>query len=276
MNIQHNHPRTRLVMHKQRGLTLVELMIALVLSTLIILAMVFTFISGRASFLTQEQQARQQENGRFAWQLMTEEIQKAGYHPEVWDPPRLGFALTVSGAGDAVLGTIDNGDNPDQLEVHYESDRNCFGAENPVNEPLTPPIGAAANVPSYFRKVVSFRVDPATDQLIYRCDYGPVGGALVNQIDAPVADGIENVQFQYGEDTTGDLSANQWNDFNAVGNPFDIVAIRIAVLVATPDEYVAENDAQTFDLFSHTTAAANDRRSRKVFSGQVNMRNLTL
>lgn len=276
MNIQRNRSRTRLALHKQRGLTLIELMIALVLSTLIILAMVFTFISGRASFLTQEQQARQQENGRFAWQLMTEEIQKAGYHPEVWDPPMLGFALTEAGAPDAVLGTLDNGDNPDQLEVHYESDRNCFGAENPINETLIQPVGGVANVPSFFRKVVSFRVDPATDQLVYRCDYGPINGALVTEINAPVADGIENIQFQFGEDTTGDLSANQWNNFDAVANVFDIVAIRIAVLVATPDEYIAEADAQTFDLFSHTTAGANDRRSRKVFAGQVNMRNLTL
>ncbi len=261
---------------KQRGLTLIELMIALLLSSLIILAMIFTFISGRASFLTQEQLARQQENGRFAWQLMTEEIQKAGYHPDVWDPPELGFALVAAGDPDAIEGTADNGTDPDQLELHYESDRDCFGRENATTEPLTPPIGAAVNIPSYFRKVVSFVVDENTNQLIFRCNYGPIDGALVEQINAPVADGIENLQIQYGEDTTGDLSANQWNDFGAVGNVFDIISVRIAVLVATPDEYVAEPDAQQFDLYSHTTAAANDRRSRKVYAGQVNMRNLTL
>lgn len=260
---------------RQKGLTLIELMIALVLSTLIILSMVYIFLSGRSSFLTQEQIARQQENGRFAWQLLTQELQKAGYYPEVWEAPELGFALVAQGSPDAVLGTADNGDDADQLEVHYESDRDCFGVENLDTEPVLTPSGVIVNVPQYYRKVISFSVD-ALDQLNFRCNYGPIDGALVEQIDLPIAEGVENLQVQYGVDTNGDLSANQWLDFGAVGNVFDIVSVRMALLVATPNEFAIEADAQTFDLYSHTTAAVGDQRSRKVFAGQVNMRNLTL
>jgi len=261
---------------RQRGLTLIELMIALLLSSLIILSMIYLFISGRSSFLTQEQIARQQENGRFAWQLITEELQKAGYFPAVWDAPQLGFALIESGSPDAVVGTADNGNDPDQLEVHYESDRDCFGAENANTEAVITPDGSVVNVPQYFRKVVTFSVDDVNDELEFRCNYGPINGALVEQINAPVADGVENLQIQYGVDLTGDLSANQWQDFGAVANPFDIVSIRVALLVATPNEFTGEADAQTFDLYSHTTAPAGDRRARRVFAGQINMRNLTL
>lgn len=254
---------------RQRGVSLIELMIALLLSSLIILAMVSVFIAGRASFLTQEQVARQQENGRFAWELITGELQEAGYHPVVWDPPALGFALTNN--------TTDGGGlNPDTLELQYESDRNCFGAENTVTEAVTQPNGTNVNVPQYYQKLARFAVDGTTDQLVYTCSYGPVNGALVQQINAPVADGIENLQIQYGEDTTGDLSVNQWVNAGAWTNFFDVVSVRIAVVVATPEEFTVEDDTQTFDLYSGTSTAAGDNRARKVFAGQVNLRNLTL
>lgn len=256
--------------HRQRGLSLVELMIALLLSTFIVLAMISLFLAGRASFLTQEQQARQQENGRFAWQLITNELHEAGYNAQVWDAPALGFPLTTA--------TTDGGGlNSDQLELQYESDRNCFGLENPNTEAiLQPPTGATVTVPQYFQKVVRFFVDNATEQLVVTCSYGPVNGALVQEVNAPVADGIENLQIQYGEDTNGDLSVNQWVNAGGWTNFGDVIAVRIAVVVATPEEFATEVDDQTFDLYSATTSAANDNRVRKVFAGQVNLRNLTL
>jgi len=257
---------------RQRGLSLIELMIALLLSSLLVLAMIALFLSGRASFLTQEQVARQQENGRFAWELITNELRESGYHPEVWDPPRLGFALTANTANGGGL-------NPDTLELQYESDRDCFGNENAVTQAVERPSppGGTVDVPRYFQKLSRFTVDGATDQLVYTCSYGPINGALVAQVNAqPVADGIENLQIQYGEDTTGDLSVNRWVDAGGWTNFFDVVSVRVAVVVATPEEFTIEADDQVFDLYSGDTTAASDRRSRKVFAGQVNLRNLTL
>ncbi len=254
---------------RQAGLSLIELMIALLLSTLLIFALVSVFIAGRASFLTQEQVARQQENGRFGFQLLTEELQRSGFHPVVWDPPSLGFALTAN--------TADGGGmTPDTLELQYESDRNCFGAENPAQEVVIKPDGSNVTVPRYYQKLVRFAVDAADDQLDYTCSYGPVNGALAQQINAPIADGVENLQIQYGEDTTGDLSVNTWVNAGAWGNAFDVVSVRVALVVATPEEFAVEADDQTFDVYSGTTTAAGDNKFRKVFAGQVNLRNLTL
>ena len=259
----------------QRGLSLIELLVALLISSLLLFSLVAIFISGRASFLTQEQQARQQENGRFAWNLITQELQRAGYFDEVWDPPELGFTLINSGDPAAQLGTLDNGNNPDQIELQYESDRDCFGAENDGStQTIDTPTGAAT-VPAAVQKVVTFSVNDQ-DQLVYECLYAGDGNALQSQIAGPVAQGIENLQFQYGIDTSGDLSANSWLDFGDVSNVRDIVAVRLALLVATPSEFTTDVDDQTFDLYSHTTTAVGDRRIRKVYAGQVNLRNLTL
>ncbi len=260
---------------KQQGLSLIELLVALLVSSLLVFGLVAIFISGRASFLTQEQQARQQENGRFAWNLISQELQRAGYYEDVWDPPELGFTLINSGDPDKLKGTLDNGNNPDQIEFQYESNRDCYGTENAaLTRVIDTPTGAAT-VPAAVQKVITFSVN-AQDQLVFQCYYAGDGNTLSQQIDGPIAQGIENLQIQYGIDSSGDLSANSWLDFDAVSNVRDIVAVRLALLVVTPNEFTTDADDQTFDLYSHTTTAVGDRRIRKVFAGQVNLRNLTL
>lgn len=258
----------------QRGVTLIELMIALLISSLLILAMVFLFLSGRSSFVTQEQLARQQENGRFAWQLITRELQQAGYFPEVWDPPRIGFAI--------VQATNGGGTASDAITIQYESDKDCYGDYNRgATEPVEVPDGSIVNVPAHWHKVVRFELDGNADvnQLLYSCGYDQVNPGVTPAFtieQEPVADGISNLQFQYGVDTNGDLSADAWQD--APGAVADVVTVRLALLVATPELIPFEADDQTFNLYSFTTAAGDygDQRIRKLFAGQVNMRNLTL
>ena len=256
----------------QRGVTLLELLVALLISSLLILAMVFLFMSGRASFLTQEQVARQQENGRFAWQLITRELQQAGYFPEVWDRPRIGFAIAEATNGAGTAG--------DAITLQYESDKDCYGDYNRnETEPVERPDGTVVQVPAHWHKVVRFELDGNGDvnRLLYSCGYAQINppnvpAFTINQ--QPVAEGISNLQFQYGVDGNRDLSVDQWVD--APGTLEDVLSVRVALLVATPENITFEADDQTYDLYSFTSAAYGDQRSRKVFAGQVNMRNLTL
>lgn len=257
---------------RQAGVTLLELMIALLISSLLILAMVFLFMSGRASFLTQEQVARQQENGRFAWQLITREMQQAGYFPQVWDRPRIGFAIAEVNNG--------GGTASDAITLQYESDKDCYGDYNRnETEPLEQPDGTIVNVPAHWHKVVRFELDGNADvnRLLYSCGYAQINPPNVpafNIVQQPVAEGVSNLQFQYGIDGDNDLSVDQWVD--APGTVADVLTVRVAILVATPEIIASEADDQTFDLYSFTTAAYGDQRTRKLFAGQVNMRNLTL
>lgn len=64
---------------RQRGLTLVELMVALVLSLVLMIGVVTVFQSNKSTFRTQEVLAEVQENGRVALALMTQDIRNAGY-----------------------------------------------------------------------------------------------------------------------------------------------------------------------------------------------------
>lgn len=65
--------------HKQGGLTLVEIMVALAIGSLLIAGVIQIFASNKATYRLQEGMGRLQENARFALDFMTRDIRQAGY-----------------------------------------------------------------------------------------------------------------------------------------------------------------------------------------------------
>jgi type IV pilus assembly protein PilW len=65
--------------HKAQGLTLIELMIALTLGMLVILSVGYAFIGSRATFRQQDALGRMQENARFAFETISNDIRMVGY-----------------------------------------------------------------------------------------------------------------------------------------------------------------------------------------------------
>jgi type IV pilus assembly protein PilW len=68
-----------LLPHRQRGLSLIEMMVAVVLSLLLILGLVEIFGSTRAAFAASEGLARAQENSRFAVDFLRRDVRMAGH-----------------------------------------------------------------------------------------------------------------------------------------------------------------------------------------------------
>jgi type IV pilus assembly protein PilW len=64
---------------KAQGLTLIELMIALALGMLVILSVGYAFIGSRATFRQQDALGRMQENARFAFETISNDIRMVGY-----------------------------------------------------------------------------------------------------------------------------------------------------------------------------------------------------
>ena len=67
----------------QQGLSLVELMIALALGLIVLGAMVTVFASSSASRQELERASRQIENGRYAMQLLSDDLRLAGFYGEL-------------------------------------------------------------------------------------------------------------------------------------------------------------------------------------------------
>ena len=63
----------------QRGLTLIELMIAMLIGVFLIAGIIQIFISSKQAYRLQENMARLQENGRFAMDFISKGVRMAGY-----------------------------------------------------------------------------------------------------------------------------------------------------------------------------------------------------
>ena len=64
---------------RQGGLSLIELMIALLVGLLLLGGLIQIYLSSKQSYNAQEQLARMQENGRFAMDLITRDLRRTGY-----------------------------------------------------------------------------------------------------------------------------------------------------------------------------------------------------
>jgi type IV pilus assembly protein PilW len=67
-------------LHKQRGLSITELLIAVLIGAILMAGVISIFLSSRVTFATNERMSRLQENGRVALDLIAHDIRAAGYN----------------------------------------------------------------------------------------------------------------------------------------------------------------------------------------------------
>lgn len=92
--------RARSAARRQTGLSLIELMIAMVIGLVLMLGVIQIFAASRAASRLAEGNARAQENGRFAIEFLQRDIRMAGHFGCVNDQ-----AHFVKGEGDPVVNT---------------------------------------------------------------------------------------------------------------------------------------------------------------------------
>lgn len=126
-----------------------------------------------------------------------------------------------------------------------------------------------------------------TTSYYIRLSANGTGPALWRRIglDAPqeLAEGIENMQVLYGQDTDGDQAPNAYRTATAVTNWNQVVSLQVALLAAGTRDRVADPDpnapARTYTLLGTVVdptnggAVARDGRLRRVISFTVAMRN---
>ncbi len=143
---------TVIFLPRQRGYTMVELMIAILIS-LFLLAGLLTLVMGtRKSSTTQGQLAQLQDNERIAMTLMTNVIQQAGYFPDPMHLTATSLASEPSAAGAFAVGqslagtysAVAPGDKiaarfiaPLHDSTTYNVIVNCAGTSNATANPLT-------------------------------------------------------------------------------------------------------------------------------------------
>lgn len=107
---------------RQRGLTLVELMIAALLAIFLLGGVLLLHLSGRATFIDAERISRIQENVRFASDYMIRDIRNAGFRDEA--VLKVGHEQQIRQAYAEIL------DNGATLRIRYAGRGHCTEAFN--------------------------------------------------------------------------------------------------------------------------------------------------
>lgn len=260
----------------QRGLSLVELLVAMAISSFLILGVTQIYLDNKRNYLYQQGQGENLENGRFALMLIDERLAKAGYRRNPALPMDMAFPADPSSdctfaAGQAVVRmdatTLCLRYQPrDEDEINCEG--NTFSGSSDLNKPYDND-GA---------------VDFNTSEIIVEKLTLEDGTFACN--DQELVSNIEDLYFDYG--VNDDLYALQVDTYTATPDAGDIIrSVRYSVLLAaTPGNLTqgveskvcsnSDNDDEIGDwenLTGHSLDCETGRLYQMV-SGSSTLRNL--
>jgi type IV pilus assembly protein PilW len=219
----------------QRGLSLIELLVALLITGTLLVGVVTVFSSSSRAGRTQMVIAGLSDSGRFAIDTMARDLRLAGYRDTDW---MLGAMSDSIVAVDGVPA-----DGGDTINIRYEAARDCTFA-------AAPPSGVVTNVYSI--------VDDE-----FRCN----GQAI--------ATGVEQMQIYFGEDTDNDGVANRLLAPGSAGLDMTrVVSLRVHLLVRSNSVNAAAG-AQNYFFDNAMQAAVGDDQVRREYSITVALRNPT-
>lgn len=278
----------------QNGLTLLELLISMSLGLLLLVGIGTVYVGSNQTYRVQQDNARLQETGRYALEVIGRSLRQAGYR----DVSASSVNPDNPATWTAITGTNGSGTDPDTLTLQYqgtEGDRTCDGD-----------LVTSATAGNLIRD--GFNLDNANAEL--QCDgvISATPAALgTAPYGSPLLDLIEDMQFIYGLDTDGDQSANFYtfntsllttNQANHNTNVLNnntaltetprwdhVVNVKVCVLVHSTNlgittaaqRYLTCNGALGEDTtVANDLATATDTSLRRTFVATFNLRNRVL
>lgn len=288
-----------------------ELLVSLVISMVIVIAAASFYLSSGRTRDTQEAASILQDNARFATEIITRNIQQAGYQNYIWstagaagrrevlappdgEPDIRGYNNTAAGT------SLDHGvhnrstdrvNNSDTLVIRFQGSGATVGDGSMIDclgRPQPEPLVAGERAFSIFEvRQSSSSLEPEL-----KCKYfNAATGLFTSEV---VVRGVEMLQFMYGVDTNADSFADRWlnaADVNPGGNTTALVdwakvrAVRVGMVLRSADR-VTVNSTSTgsttfaplginFTQNNGDTLSANssDGRLRRVVTFTVNLRN---
>lgn len=325
---------------RQRGLSLIELMIAIAIGLFLLAGLVGIFVNSSQSSAELTKSAQQIENGRFAMQAMSDDVSLAGFYgyyvPDAAtvapDPCATDAASLLTALGmpvqafnapssvpsplsaclpDAnhVAGTdilvIRRADSQETTGTGFEVGRMYIQANaNAFDAPIVAaatstsgPVGAATIFPRLKKDGASvapvrklhvhiYFVSPCSQPAVCTGAATDDGVPTLKRLEltatgfsvSPVAEGIENLQFDYGVDADGD-GAPETPFLEAPATPAawsNVVAVQIALLARNVEATGGYSDTKTYNLgqfTSYTPSGAALSYKRHAYTGLVRVVN---
>ncbi len=243
---------------KQLGFTIVEILVALVISLVLLMGVINIFLASKQSYTLQSGVSRLQENARYALDMMAASISLAGRdaNPETNTLPF--SAATVDGGGNV----------SDTISVQYASATDCLGAGTGGIATDTFAINGSSQL-TCNNTVIVDGIDNM--QVLYGMDAQRFVAGVTTLVD-----GIPETYTTYppapytAADPPDDMDEERGG----------VVSVRIALLVSSVTDPNSQmnstqllNTTQYSLLDAPALSAFNDRRIRRVFSRTILLRN---
>ena len=333
---------------RSAGFTIIELMVALAIASVLLLALATMFINTSAARQELDKSSRQIESGRYAISILSDEIRHAGYFGPLNNQPLLPASVTslpdpcdtalasvqaslglpvqgyvgkssassldtgklacldapagykpntgvivvrradtsiattsvtngffniqASGCpGDAVRYVFDSYANPSSFTLHANTAPGCLPLTTAPQANITPVYIRMFYVSTCSGSDCSVSTADGVPTL-KRIDITPAGAS------APVAlvDGIENIQFEYGIDSTGaDGTPDSYSATPAFADWPNVMAVRVYVLARNLETTPGYVDTKTYSLgpVTFTPASGEVKYRRHAYSELVRLNN---
>lgn len=258
-------------MNYQKGLSLIELMIAMTLGLILTFGVVQIFLSSKQTYTVVTSQSETQENARVVKHFLGRGLRHAGY----WDDATTPIALPAVGDFDEnqiVFGanndSTDAGvvDGTDTITVRFNGTadgqlQGCTGMTPDENEIIVDRYYIAPAGPN--EQVSSLRCDSELQNMT----------GVANSTDSqPLIIGVENLQIEFGIGSADRIT--QYVSADEVTNWGQVRSVRYALLVTSNQNTGGQEDTNTYNLIDgESVTVSGDNRLRQVRRDTVFLRN---
>jgi len=295
------------MMLRQKGFSLVELMIALLLSSIIIAAIANVFLDSGKSSRKQKALSYLVQDGRIAVELLVKEFRRIGFLRNPYMVYVPGNPSNMAGGPATDIFETDSNVFSSGLtlgvEEHIKGDFSHAGFAGDIFDNnrllLRYQLDAMNDLgASPCTKNISLSVDPAARNMVVTLYYyvrfdntttnSPVlyCEAKLENIDdsttltsaaIPLVSNVEKWHILYGEDITGDGFANRYllaNQVTAAGVWKNIKSVRFYLVLGSESKYMTQTTpSYRIDGRDYSVNTPNDKRLYKVFTSTVAFRN---
>lgn len=233
-------------MKYNKGFSLIELMVAGLIGTFLMLGLMNLFITTNKSITLSDGISQNQETGRFAMDYMTKFVRLAGYSEDftVYVPPIFTTSGVVTCAGTEAEACAQN----DVVDIRGDRLAIAFVASGDVGSEIRTCtgtlVGGPLNGQQSLVNVFWVSAEPDTDKELRCRTYSRDNG---DWLDAPVSivDHVENMQFQIGIADPADptdkrsaayVSVDQLADQGNTITQALVRSIRISILTTSSDD----------------------------------------
>lgn len=186
--------------NRQSGLSLVELMIALLLSTFLILGVTQIYIDNKRSYAFQQNLSGNQESARYAQIFLQQTLAKAGYKRRPDESSDEVFKAVTAGGCAFAKGQTVLFVSASEICIRYQprdhTERNCLG--NVIDSSLTTPYTKRNNAP-----IERLSLDLSNGKQTLKCSFVDPEYPLVSETSADIFNNLADLRFELGVGSAG-------------------------------------------------------------------------